>query len=148
MTGPWAYFDTSVLIKRYVREPGSARAQALLRQYRFLSSAVAPVEVMSALHRRRSVGDLAEVSFTAIVSRLARDRAYWELVEVTSAVLNRAELVIRQTGVRTLDAIHLASAVYVRSSAGPRAVRLPFITADDVQREAADRLGLEVHWVV
>ena len=43
----WAYFDTSVLVKRYVKEQGSAAARRLLQRYRFLSSAVAPVEVVS-----------------------------------------------------------------------------------------------------
>ncbi|MGH7387624.1 MAG: type II toxin-antitoxin system VapC family toxin, partial [Candidatus Methylomirabilales bacterium] len=60
MAGQWAYFDTSVLVKRYVREPGSRRARVLLRRYRFLSSAIAPLEVISALVRRQSAGELTK----------------------------------------------------------------------------------------
>jgi predicted nucleic acid-binding protein len=40
MRPAWAYFDTSVLLKRYVREDTSAQARALLRRHRFLSSAI------------------------------------------------------------------------------------------------------------
>jgi hypothetical protein len=40
MAAGFAYFDTSVLVKRYVREAGSKRARELLRQYRFLSSTI------------------------------------------------------------------------------------------------------------
>ena len=29
----WAYFDTSALVKRYIREPGSEQVRALLRQH-------------------------------------------------------------------------------------------------------------------
>lgn len=72
----WAYFDTSVLVKRSVREEGSTAARRLLRRYRFLSSAIAPVEVLSALSRRRMSGDRHPRDFLAIRSRLHKDRSY------------------------------------------------------------------------
>jgi predicted nucleic acid-binding protein len=143
----WAYFDTSVLVKRYVREPGSVRAQALFRRYGFLSSAVVPVELLSALHRRRATGELSLPGFEVILARIKRDRAYWALIEVSSTVLDRAERVISQTGVRTLDAIHLASALHARAAAGASEIPIPFVTADVPQREAALRLGLDVQWI-
>lgn len=87
----WAYFDTSVLVKRYVKEQGSAVSRRLLQRYRFLSSAVAPVEVLSVLNRRCRVGELTPRDFFAIRSRLRKDRHYWELLEVGEIVLNRAE---------------------------------------------------------
>jgi predicted nucleic acid-binding protein len=74
MPAPLAYFDTSVLVRRYVREPGAARARMLFRRYRFLSSAIAPVEVMSALSRRRAAGELTERDFRAILSRMQTTR--------------------------------------------------------------------------
>ena len=144
---PWAYFDTSVLVKRYVREPGSARARALLRRYGFLSSAVVPVELLSALHRRRATGELPQAGFEAILTRIRRDLAHWALVEVSTALLDRAEQVISRTGVRTLDAIHLASALHVRAAVAASEIQIPFVTADLPQREAALRLGLDVQWV-
>ena len=54
-----AYFDTSVLVKNYVREPGSARAGQLLRSHAFLSSCIVSVELVSALMRRKSRQELA-----------------------------------------------------------------------------------------
>lgn len=144
---PVAYFDTSVLVKRYVNEQGASRARALLRSRRFLSSAIAPVEVVSALQRRRVAGELSQSSFDAILVQLVKDRRYWSLVEVTSGVLQRAETVIHETGVRTLDAIHLASAVHVRATMALSDLHLSFITADSLQREAALRLGLDAQEV-
>jgi len=144
MAAPWAYFDTSVLVKRYVREEGSPRASALLRRYRFLSSAIAPLEATSALCRRRATGELAQRDFAAILSRIRRDRVYWELVEVTPLVLGRAEELIREVALRTLDAIHVASALAFRRASG---LSVPFITADARQREAAGRVALDMVWV-
>ena len=140
----WAYFDTSVLVKRYVREKGTARAQSLLRRYRFLSSAVVPLEVMSALCRRRAMEQLAERDFTAIVSRIREDRRYWELVEVSPLVLDRAEELIQRMSLRALDAVHVASALAFETASG---IRIPFVTADGRQRDAAGQVALNVVWV-
>ncbi len=105
---PWAYVDTSVLVKRYVRESGSPRTRALLRRHRLLSSALLPVEALTAIRRRRSTGDLSERDFIGILADLQRDRQRWELVELTSQVLGRAERLLHAESLRTLDALHIA----------------------------------------
>lgn len=144
MPVPWAYFDTSVLLKRYIREAGSVQARAILRRHRFLSSAIAPVEAISALCRRRALGELSEQDLTVILSRMRQDRSYWELVAVTPLVLTQAEELIRTTGVKTLDALHLASVLAFQAMSG---IRIPFITADIRQRDAASQLDLTVMWI-
>jgi predicted nucleic acid-binding protein len=144
MAPPFAYFDTSVVVKRYVRESRSTVARTLLRRYRCLSSAILPVEVMSALTRRQAVGDLAASDFTAILSQIAEDRRRWELVPVTGSLLALAEDLVHRNLLRTLDAIHLAAALTFRSTTG---LRVPFATADARQRDAAEPVGLAVLWV-
>jgi uncharacterized protein len=141
MAAPWAYIDTSVLVKRYVKEADTSWAVGLLRRYRVLSSAIAPLEAVSALARRQAAGDLTRRDFTATLARLARDRAYWGLVEVTSEILDRAEGLVRRGDLRTLDAIHLASALSFGEETG---LQLVFITADQRQGEAARLAGLRV----
>lgn len=140
----WAYFDTSILVKRYVKEQGSAAARRLLQRYRFLSSAVAPVEVVSILSRRRTLGELTQRDFVAIRSRLRKDRSYWELVEVGESVLNQAEELAQKTGLRTLNALHLASVLTFQAASG---LTIPFITADLRQRKAAEMLAINMIWV-
>jgi len=99
---------------------------------------------MSALCRRREAGDLAPRDFALIEARVSADRERWDLVEVTAAVLSHGEQVVQHTPLWTLDAIHVASALVVRETAG---LRLRFITADVHQRRAAEAAGLEVVWV-
>ena len=144
MPAAWAYFDTSVLVKRYLHEEGARLARDLLRRYRFLSSSIAPVEALSAFSRRKAAGELSERSFDSIVSRMSADREHWELIEISAPILERAEEVIRRAGVRTLDAIHIASALAFRESSG---LRVPFVTADERQREAAQQMEFMVTWV-
>jgi len=140
----WAYFDTSVLVKRYVKEEGSTAARGLFQRYRLLSSAVAAVEVLSALGRRRTADELTQRDFLAIQSRLHKDRAYWELVEIGPIVLSQAEGLVQKTGLRTFDALHLASALTFQAATG---LTIPFITADVRQREAAEMLALNLIWI-
>lgn len=139
-----AYFDTSVLVKCYVAEPGSRAAVAALARHILVSSAIAPVELASALRRRRENGDLTAPGLAAIEARMRRERTEWVLRVLDDLVLDRAEQVGRSVPVRTLDALHLASAVVFREESGYDA---PFITADERQRRAAVALGLHVVFI-
>jgi predicted nucleic acid-binding protein len=94
--------------------------------------------------RRRAAGELGQRDFLAIRARLHKDRSYWELVEVGPIVLSHAEELVQKTGLRSLDAIHVASALTFQAASG---LTIPFITADVRQREAADRLALNLIWV-
>ena len=137
----WAYFDTSALVKRYIQERGSEQVRALLRRYDFLSSAITPVEIVSALCRRRREADLSTDVLSALIHRMNSDRRQWRLIEVSSSVLDRAQELLRgQTRMRALDAIQVASLVTFQAIA---ARRVPIVTADLRQREAATQLGID-----
>lgn len=138
----WAYFDTSALVKRYVQERGSEQIRTLLRRYDFLSSAITPVEIVSALYRRRRENSLSAGVLAALLRRISSDRQQWRLVEVSSPVLDRAQELLRgSTPLRALDAIQIASLVTFQDIG---AMRLPIVTADVRQREAATQIGIEV----
>ncbi len=138
------YFDTSVLVKSYLVEPGTSRALALLRRHALLSSALAPIELVSAIRRHRAHRRLTDHQLTQIESRIQEDRPHWTLLELDSHVLGRAESLTRTLPVRTLDALHLASALVFQGETG---LRPPFITADAQQRGAGEVLGLEIVFV-
>lgn len=141
----FAYLDTSAAVKRYVSEPGSLRVRALLRRHDFLSSAITPVEITSALCRRKQNGDLSEENFRTVLRRIQNDRRQWELVELGTMVLSRAEEIIQGSApVKALDAIHIASLVTFQAAAG---IRIPFITSDRKQRDAGAQMGLDIVWV-
>ncbi len=128
------YVDTSALLKRYVDEPGSDAAEALLRaDPDLLTARHTIVEVRRNLARLLSVRDLAAAR-RAFVADL-RSFAIIELDEVTC---ESAAGIAETTGVRTLDALHLAAAQRV-STAG-----VSFLTFDVRQAQAARSLGLTV----
>ena len=145
MPPAWAYFDTSVLVKRYIRETGSLQASALFRRHDLLSSSIINPELLSAFSRRRRSGELSEAHFNTLLGRVQNDRLQWELIEVGSVILQGAEQLVQgAVAVRTLDAIHIASLMMFQTVA---AIEIPFITADARQRDAAKQVGLDVVWV-
>jgi hypothetical protein len=141
----WAYFDTSALVKRYIEEAGRREVLHLLRRHDCVASAVLPVELRSGLRRRVTAGTLDAARLPAILKRLAADRAYWTLVEVGTDVLTAAETLVATHPLRTLDAIHVASAQLFAARAPTPA--LVFVSADKRQTEAAGAIGLAVEHI-
>ena len=145
MAALWAYFDTSVLVKRYLNETASLQARALLRRHDLLSSSIINPELLSAFSRRRRSGELSESQFNTLLRRVRNDRLQWELIEVSSLVLDGAEELVQGAAVvRTLDAIHIASLMMFKTTA---AIEISLITADARQRDAARQVGVDVVWV-
>jgi uncharacterized protein len=107
---------------------------------------VLPVELRSALRRRVSEGTLDSARVPEILKRVATDRAYWTLVEVGSDVLAAAETLVTKHPLRTLDAIHVASAQLF--AARVTAPELIFVSADARQTAAAAAIGLPVRRIV
>jgi len=134
-----AYFDASAVLKRYVAESGSDAVARLLRRHPLISSALLVVEITSALHRRRA--EFGPAGPKTTWKRFFEDRARWRLATVSDPVLALAEDVIRSSGLRTLDAIHVATAVLVGRELGSS---LAFVTADGAQASAAREAGLKV----
>lgn len=141
----WAYFDTSALVKRYIDEIGRREVLQLLRRHDCVTSAVLPVELRSALRRRVSESTLDKEQVPDILKRVATDRPYWTLVEVASDVLAAAETLVATHPVRTLDAIHVASAQLFAARVTP--TELIFVSADARQIEAAAAVGMMIRHI-
>jgi len=128
------YADSSALLKRYVAEPDSDAADALLRSDpSLLTARHTIVEV-----RRNLARMIAGRSLAAARAQFARDLDLISIVELDEATCERAAAVAEVTGVRTLDALHLAA---VQRAGGPA---VPFLTFDVRQAQAARALGLIV----
>jgi predicted nucleic acid-binding protein len=135
------YFDSSILLKRYIRENGSDRAITLTRQHLILSAAIAPLEMRSALRRVEAEGGLSAKAFQAALKRIQMERKKWDLVAISAEILEAADRLTVDLNIRSLDSIHLACALACQSRLKRR---LPFITSDLHQKEAAHKLSLEV----
>ena len=128
------YVDSSALLKRYVDEPDSELADSLLGSDPTLVTARHTiVEVRRNLARLLDGRDLASAR-----SAFASDLEVLSIVELDEVTCEGAATVAEVTGVRTLDALHLAAA---QRLGGPA---VPFLTFDARQAQAARALGLTV----
>lgn len=128
------YVDSSALLKRYVDEPDSETAEALLRSDpSLLTARHTIVEV------RRNLARLLSESDAALARRaFAADLRVFSIIELDEVTCETAAGIAEITGVRTLDALHIAAAQRVGDSA------VPFLTFDLRQAQAARGLGLTV----
>jgi predicted nucleic acid-binding protein len=136
------YVDTSALAKWYLNEPRSDEFERFAQRHtRLAISRLALIEMRSLLARRRRAGDLTRPFERAVAVALADDvrSAVLEVHPIDDAVALEAERILaraRRVPLRTLDALHLATA---RMAGAER-----FVTADKVQARAARSLRLKV----
>jgi predicted nucleic acid-binding protein len=122
------YLDSSAIVKLVVREPESlALRRFLRRRHPLVSTALARTEVLRAL---LPAGDEAVTRGRAVLQRI-------DLVRVNDRILNAAG-VLRPPELRSLDAIHLATA----QALGDELSAL--ITYDDLMITAAKQLGYKI----
>lgn len=136
------YWDSSALIKNYVQETGTERVKERLRVEEQASrpaftSVLTFAEIHAALARRMSDKSLSYSMFVSSRKRFEADWAFGlSAIHLGPAVLSTVRDVVR-LGLKSADAIHLASAIWLRdiNSLGPaRAARdasLLFLTADE-----------------
>jgi predicted nucleic acid-binding protein len=128
------YVDSSALLKRYVDEPDSDAAEAHLRSTpELLTGRHTVAEVRRNLSRL-----LAERDAVAARSAFVRDIEAFAIVELDAVTCDTAAEIAELTGVRTLDALHLAAAQRAGGSA------IAFLTFDLRQAQAARTLGFTV----
>jgi len=121
-----AYVDASALVKLVIDEPDStAMHRWYIESERVVSSRVGLVEVRRAARRR----DHDRAHLDAILETV-------EVFEFDADVADRAALV-GPTSLRTLDAVHLATALAIPGLGA-------FVTYDDQLAVAARAVGLPV----
>ena len=136
------YVDTSALAKWYLNEPGSEEFERFAQRHERLAiSRLTTLEMRSLLARRRRAGELTRGFEQEALAAFAGDvqRGILEVVPLADAIALDAERILargRRIPLRTLDALHLATA---RALGAER-----FVTADKVQARAARSLHLKV----
>jgi uncharacterized protein len=143
------FFDTSALIKRHVRETGSAWVRSLVQAkaaHTLYIARVTAVEVTSAISRRQHPGDLMPAQANAILGHFRRHLTQrYRVIELTPALFADAMLVARKHRLRAYDAVQLAVVLDVhrrQQDAGLGMVTL--ISADQALNDAALAEGLAV----
>jgi PIN domain len=114
--------------------------QILSRAELVLASELTLVECDRILIRRQASGALSGADALRLHGDLIAAARRWSIMRIETAVIERARRPFPVEPVRTLDALHLSSAVIATSSVGDLAV----LSLDDRVRAAARALGLVI----
>ena len=131
------YLDTSTVLRVLLRQPGPLSIWG--RWERAYTSEILGLEARRVIDRLRLEAMLDDAGVATAHESLRRLERTIGKVALTRAVLQRAALPM-PTVVKTLDAVHLASALLLSER---RHVALTFATHDEQQATAARALGFE-----
>lgn len=137
-----AYLDSSVLVKKYVIEPGTPELLDLWNRADAIAiSTVGYAEVVAAFHRKRRETNLAPDVARRLTSSFKSDWETFVRVDVSPLLHDLIDRLVAKHPLRGFDAIHLASAIFLRESLGPDLV---FACADSKLSVAAKSEGLSL----
>lgn len=140
------FLDTSALVKFYHEEEGTASVTALILDCRgdIHISVLAKLEVISSICRRFRSKEIDDASYREAVFAFREDLQRYKLVPLSTLVLSKAESLLIDLapafGLRTLDALHLAT--YISGN-------LPdslFVAGDKTLLQAAEALGANTYF--
>jgi predicted nucleic acid-binding protein len=136
------YLDTSALIKRFVNEKGSLLVRSLVqREPAALATAkIAYAEIFAGLTRKLREGNLAKAQYALACRQFDRDWHAYIRVELGDDLLFLARDLIQRHPLRGFDAVHLASALTLKTALGED---ITFAAADGRLLKAAKAENLE-----
>lgn len=136
-----AYAESSAVLAWLLGEPDGAQVREILRDAtRVVTSALTGVESARALGRGAATGRLTSADELAALRLLDTAERSWTLLDLTDRVLNRSRVRFPNEPVRTLDALHLATAVLFQEALGD----VTMVSLDERVRSNARGLGLGV----
>ena len=112
-----AYFDSALIAKYYLNEPGRDEVRLLARSAGIVvTSGIARAEISAAFHRKFRELAVEQNGFKALQGQFQHDLAQglWKLVEPTEALLHEVQVLYsrldKSVFLRSLDALHLVTA--------------------------------------
>lgn len=135
------YAETSAVLSVLFAEPPAGLVLEELRVAdAVVASALTLLETRRAIVRGEAIGALTEGRAADMLADLSAFSTNWSIVSVDDFVLERAQRRFPSEPIRSLDAIHLASALAIREAVGP----IRILSLDERLRRSARELGFEV----
>jgi predicted nucleic acid-binding protein len=136
-----AYAESSAVLTWLLGERREAGVRRVLASAeRVVASTLTSLECARAIARGVITGRLRPADELVALHLLQRVSAAWVTLEMTGRVLDRARARFTHEPVRTLDALHLATAALFHEAHGS----LTLVSLDERMRENGVALGFEV----
>jgi len=136
------YFDTSALLKYYIREEGSDKVIALMDNVDNLNGSIVVTQVEMTAAIQKAVRMNASSSKTASNAWkiFLDDWQSFTRLRVTTGTIEKASDIAWKYGLRGYDSLHLAAGLLWQETLG---VKISFATFDRDLWLASQRAGLE-----
>lgn len=135
------YAETSAVLRwLFAERDGDAVLEQLRSADKVVCSRLTLIEARRVIYRAAREHRIAEAQGAELRAQLALAAARWAVLELTREVAARAEEAFPSEPIRTLDALHLASALVLRQSLPDLIV----LSTDARVRANAAQLGLVV----
>ncbi len=135
------YAESSAVLSWLLGEPAGSEVQKTLEQAEFVvTSDLTLVECDRAFHRAHTLGELSTANFVELREELCRLALGWIVLRLSDSIIERARDSFPEEPIRSLDALHLASALHIRGS-NPE---IALLTYDGRVRRCANTLGMRV----
>jgi len=135
------YFDSSALVKRYVREAGARAVERYLASSTLATSRLTEAEISAALARRVREGDVKASDRRRALDALRADLSRFHVVELVPGLIASVHQLLERHALRAADAIHLAAARSLRDQIDPD---LELVSYDQRLNAAARAEGVPV----
>lgn len=113
------YLDTSALIKRYVREPGSDELNSLLSRATLTGTSIITwAEMAAATAKAQRMSFITAVQAQSAWKKFRNDWISLALIEISKPLVIRAGDLAWDHGLRGYDSVHLASALMWQEALG------------------------------
>jgi predicted nucleic acid-binding protein len=135
------YAESSAVLAWLLGEEVGRPVRVLLRRAELvMASDLTLVECDRVLLRAVTLGEIDEATAADRRAHLNAAAAHWHLWRVSPEIVDRARRPFPAEPVRTLDALHLASALAVRSTVPG----VQLLSLDDRIRKSAAQLGFQL----
>lgn len=135
------YADSSAVLSWLLREENGTSVRQSLEAAEFvLVSDLTLVECDRALRRAEHLGQLPSEDRIALASELAQWASHWNRLRLTDEIVSWARGPFPEEPIRSLDALHLASASIARGLIP----ELVLLTLDERMRRCGRALGFEL----
>jgi hypothetical protein len=140
------YLDSSVVVKRYVDEPGSAWTRLLIAELEniIILSEIAIVEVSAALAMSVRTGKVRKALGRAAYEVFHADIAegVYQLLAVPRPTIDQAAELAQAHPLKGYDAVHLATGLEAARNLAGQEITLVFVSGDAQMLRAAEAEGL------
>jgi len=136
-----AYAESSAVLAWLLDERLGTEVRTLLAAQDFVfASDLTLIECDRVLLRAAVVGGLSEGEAAGRSAHLTEVSSHWQMLRISPEIVDRARRPFPGEPIRTLDAIHLASALVARAAVS----ELKLLSLDERMRRAGRALGLEL----